>query len=100
MAQAGFTPQDKLQYVMNADHYRPASSMRHVRRRMGNLKIYVILIILAIGGGAAAVYLPALLAPAEGSGFDLSKMKDPAELMEKVKNNPELLEQLKRQYGR
>lgn len=102
MTQGNFTPQDKCEYVLNAAHYRPSSGMRHVRRRLGKLKVYFFIVLLSIGGGAGAVYLPQLLTPSE-SAFDLSNMKDPAELLEKAKSDPamrEQLEQLKKQYGR
>ncbi|OGJ85695.1 MAG: hypothetical protein A2268_16985 [Candidatus Raymondbacteria bacterium RifOxyA12_full_50_37] len=99
MIEGNFTPQDKCEYIFNTAHYRPSSGIRHVRRRLGKLKVYIVLVIISIGGGAGAVYLPKFLTPAEDQD-SLGSLKDPADLMEKVKNNPALFKQLKEQYGR
>ena len=97
MIQGQFTSQDKCEYVLRETHYRSSRGFRHIRRKLAKLKVFIILTLFSFGGGAAAVYLPALLNPSSENGLEMTG--DPKDLIEKVKKDPALLEQLKQEYG-
>lgn len=97
-----FTPQDRCEHIYREDRYGRVSAFRSLRHRLRSLKIYIIITVISVGGGAGAVYLPAMLKPPAGDAAQtplerLRKLKESGNLQDL---DPALIEQLKEQYGK
>ncbi len=98
MTQKPFTSQDQCEYIHRDGYYHKSGILSQVRSRFKGLKIYIIITLISIGGGACAVYLPPLLSPSGSGDVSFDKM-DKSEILKKLQENPELLEQYKQNTG-
>jgi len=94
MSPAQFATQDNCEYVYREKHYRRSRSFRHIRRKLRKLRMYIVILALSAGGGAAAVYIPEML---KNVGSEL--VGDKLELYQKYQKNKHLIEKYRQKHG-
>jgi len=92
MSQDRFSTQDEVEYVYREEDYHRSSGFRRLKNKLGQLKIYVVITIIAAIGGAGVSYL-STIPMAESGGMENDMMKKFNTMSDKQKKA------LRKQYG-